>query len=88
MKLVVVLFNPLVFNILPDYILTAFFADGIDIVAIRPKLATPQGLLDGWHLMKYLPSGDAFYSTHDFCRAVGRNGLNEKMDMIFIRTDL
>jgi len=78
----------LLMNVLSDHFLVTVLTDGICVIPARPELSTPEHLLDFGMTSEDLLCSDALDGLND-CR--GRHhgdALDEKMDMVFIRSDL
>ena len=88
MQFCIALFCPLLLDVLADDLLTAVPPHGTDEIPFRPKLATPQLLLDRRHTPKNL-SGDETLDRFDKPRrAVRGHGLDQEMDMITVGSNL
>lgn len=48
-QLVKIMLSSLVFNVLLNHRLVTPATDRGDVITVRPELASPQFLLDGWH---------------------------------------
>ena len=82
------------------FLLTSLFSDIVakggfsamlthctDIRTVAPELTAPQFLLHAGHTRKNFAGRDALDHAHDFSRAIAGYALDEKMDMVSIRTD-
>lgn len=58
------------------------------MVTTRPELTTPKHLFDFWMKSKNLFRSNSFDSSDDFLRRIHDIALNQKMNMIFIKTNL
>jgi len=78
--------------LLPNILANDFFipvtAYGTDEIAFGPKLAPPQTLFDGRDAVKDLTSRETFDDLDNLGRAIARHRLHQKMDMIFVSTNL
>ena len=63
-------------------------AYGTDEIAFGPKLSPPQTLFDGRDAVKNFASRETFDDLDDLGRAITRHRLHQKVDMIFVGTDL
>ena len=81
-------FTALLPNILANDFFIPVTAYSTDARAFGPKLATPQTLFDGRDAVKDLTSREAFDDLDNLGRAVARHRLHQKMDMIFVGTNL
>jgi hypothetical protein len=86
-QLDVFLLSSLGCNVALDFSFTSGATDCADVVAVGPEFSTPKVLLDLGYPEEDLSSGNALDGSHDLCGAVGRYGLDEEMDMIFVGTD-
>jgi hypothetical protein len=59
-----------------------------DEIAFGPELTSPQTLFDGRDALKDLTSREAFDDLDNLGRAIARYRLHQKMDMIFVGTNL
>src|SRR5678816_389605 len=75
-------------NVPPRTAFTAMPTHRTDIEPARPEGAPPQGLLQARHPGEQLTRRDALDRADDLGRAVGRNRLDQKMDMVLIGPDL
>ena len=87
-ELAILLLAPLPCDVAADDILAAVTTDRVDVVAARPERAAPELLLDGRHAQEYLTGGDALDRLDDLLRRVGRDRLDQKVDMVAVRPDL
>ena len=86
MKLFVVL--ALTLNVFPNHVLIAMLPNRACEISIGPELSTLQLLLHLWASLEYLFRGQAFYQRHELCYTIGRNRLHQKMNMVFVGTNL
>ncbi len=72
-------------------VLNGFFisrsSDGVDVEARCPECAAPEELLEFRVTIEDFPCCDAFDGAGDLGGREQRNGLDEEMNVIFIRTD-
>ena len=61
--------------------------DGVDIVALRPELTTPQHLFDLWILFENLSCRDAFNRLNDVLGGCCGDGLYEQVHVIAVGTN-
>lgn len=66
---------------------TAMLSNRRDIVTVRPKLPAPELFLHLRYSGEDLSCRDTFHDTNDLRRMVGRNRLDEKVDMVFVCSD-
>lgn len=76
----------LIFHIRAYHRFITMLANGGSKVALCPELSSPQLLLHIRTFLEHLPRTQAFDQPHQVGNAVRRNRLNQKMDMILIRT--
>ena len=88
MQLLIGLFGALLLDILANDFFAPMTANGADKIAFRPQFATPQALFDRRHALKNLPRGQTFDRLHNLRRAIRWHRLDQKMDMIFVGTNL
>jgi hypothetical protein len=88
MELAILVILPLLFDVLTDCCLTHVLPYWGDVVAIRPKLASPQLLFDLGDTVENLTRRNAFDRSHNLGRTIGRNQLDKKMHMILIGPNL
>jgi len=78
--------------LLPHILANDFFipmtAYGTDEIAFGPKLASPQTLFDGRDTLKDLPGRETFDDLDNLGQTIARHRLHQKMDMIFVGTNL
>ena len=58
----------------------------IDVESTTPKRTTPQCSFDTGSMEEYFTSRKTLYGTCNFCRTVGWNTLNQKMNMVLVST--
>ena len=83
-QLLVLIFSPLFGHIVANVGFRSMLPDCGNILAIGPKFATPQLLLDRGDTLKYFSGGQALYHPHNVRRAIHRNRLDQKMAMITV----
>lgn len=88
MQLGIGFFQPLLPHILADDLFTAMPPHCADKIALRPKLATPQLLLDRGYPPKNLSGGETFDHLDQLRWTVRGHRLDQEMDMIVIGADL
>src|SRR5215216_1433875 len=78
--------------LLPNILANDFFipmtAYGTDEIAFGPKLASPQTLFDRRDALKDLTGHETFDDLDNLGRTIARHRLHQKMDMIFVGTNL
>src|SRR6266849_1060338 len=87
-QLLLAFFTALLPNIFANDFCIPVTAYGTDARAFRPKLATPQTLFDGWDAVKDLTARETFDHLANLGRARARHRLHQKMDLIFVGTNL
>lgn len=75
-------------HILADRRLAPVAPHRVDVVATRPERPAPQLGLDRRHPQEHLAGRDALDCPHNFGRAVGRDRLEQKVNMVAVRPDL
>ena len=88
MQLRIAFFTALLPNILANDFFIPVTAYGTDKIAFGPKLAPPQTLFDGRDAVQDLTSRETFDDLDNLGRAIARYRLYQKMDMIFVGTNL
>ena len=88
MQLDVFFLSSLRCNVALDFSFASVAADGADVIPVRPEFPAPEVLLDCGYPEENLASRDAFNRPDNLCRAIGRDGLHEEMDMVAICADL
>ena len=86
MQYCIILFNSLIPDVTRNTRLVPKLADRIHKVTIRPKLTSPKLFLHFRVLLEYLLCRDAFQHCYYTGGAHFWNRLNQKMNMILIRT--
>ena len=81
-------FKSLVTNILRNSRLVSKFADSINKIPISPEFSTPKFYFHLRILFEYLFGRDAFQHCDDLGRTHLGNRLNQKMNMVIVRTNL
>jgi len=76
--------HSLLLNVFLDLFFIAVQTHSINIVPGRPEVSTPEKLLDFRVFQKDLLGGDTLCDLSYFRRRHHWNGLNQKMDMIFV----
>src|SRR5436853_1022526 len=84
----IALFLALLPHILANDRFISVTAYGTDEIAFRPKLATPQTLFDSRDALKNLTDRETFDDLDDFVWTIARYRLHQKMDVIFVGTNL
>ena len=84
MELFVLFLTSLILDVLGDRGLVAMLTHRVDEVTVRPELSTPKLMLHVRSAAEDLFRGNALHGTDNLCRAVGRDGLNEEVDMVFV----
>lgn len=79
---------PLALDVLLDGGLATIPPDGVDEGPVSPELCTPELLLELGFPEEHLPGGDALDQTNNRGRWVGRNRLDEEVDVILVGPDL
>ena len=78
--------------LLPDICANDFFipmtTDGTDAIPCGPKFATPQTLFDGRDAVEDLAGRETFDDLDNLGRTVTGHRLHQKVDVIFIGTNL
>jgi hypothetical protein len=89
MELFVTLFiATLLKNVFLDYFLICILPNRVNVVPVSPKLSAPQLLFYLWMKAEKFSCSNTFHHlNYRFCRH-NRNALYQKMNMIFIRTNL
>ena len=80
----VLLLNPQVSNVLRYTGLVSKFTHRIHKVSIRPKLSTPKLFLHLRMFLENLPGSYTFYYSVNFTCTQSWNGLDQKVNMIFV----
>ena len=88
MQLRIAFFTALLPNILANDFFIPMTAYGTDAIAFGPKLTTPQTFFDGRDAGKDLTGRETFDQLDNLRRAIARHRLHQKMDMIFVSTNL
>ena len=88
MQLGIGFFQPLLPNVLADDLFTAMPPYGADKIALRPKLATPQLLLDRGHPPKHLSGGETFDHLDPRRWTIRGHRMDQEMDLIVSGADL
>ncbi len=88
MQLLILFLSPLLLNIFPNRFLVPSLANRADVVPLRPKFPSPQLLLHLGNTSKYFSRSNTPYRLYKLLRAIHRNRLNQKVNMIFICPDL
>jgi len=79
--------STLVFDIVLNDLFVRILSHRVYIISLRPKLSAPQLLFDFGMLFEDALGRDAFDDLGDTGGSEFGNGLNEEMDMVFIRSD-
>ena len=77
----------MIFDIVSYDCFRCVLTDGVNIVAFRPELTTPQHPLDLWIVFENLSCRDALDGLNDIFRGCCGDGLYEKVDVITVRAD-
>ena len=88
MQFFILSLTTLALNIGFDRVFITVLSNSIDIKTFPPELTTPQLLLHLWVFFKEFFGCDTFNQLYNFRRAVCWNTLNQKMNMIFVCSDL
>ena len=88
MQLRIALFTALLPDICAHDGCIAMTAYGTDARAFGPNLTSPQTLFDGWDAVKDLAGRETFDDLDKLGRAVARHRLHQKVDVIFLGTNL
>ncbi len=80
--------STLVFNIVLDCLFVGVLANRVYIIPLCPELSTPQFLLHFGMLCEDVLGRDAFDDAHEVGGSDIGNGLDEEMDMVFVRSHL
>ena len=81
------LITALFMNISLNHFLICILTNRINIIPIAPKLTTPKLLLYLWMTPEQFFGSDTFYCLRYLFGGHHRNTLQQKMNMIFIRTN-
>ena len=81
-------FVTLVLDVLPDHVLISMLAHRACEVPICPKLPTPELFLHLRATLENLARRQTLEQRYDFCDRVRRNGLNQKVHVIFVCPNL
>ena len=84
----VIFLNPLVPNIFRDTCLISELADRVHKISIRPEFSSPQFCFHFRMFSEYFSGCDTFYHPDNLIRTFHWNGLNQKMNMIFVSPNL
>lgn len=82
----VLLFKPLVTDVSRYTCLISKLAHRVDKIAVCPKFSAPELLYHLRVLLEYLPGCDAFQHPDEFTCTPSWDRLNQKMNMILIRS--
>lgn len=85
MEFLVFFLAALLGHILANLRFTAMLPHRRDVIAIRPKFAAPQLFLHRGDPSKNFSGRNTFDRPHNFCRAIQRDRLDQKMHMLSIR---
>ena len=88
MQLLIAFFTALLLDILANDFFIPVTAYGTDERAFGPKFAPPQTLFDGRDTVKDFTGRETFDHFTNLGRAIARHRLHQKMDMIFVGTNL
>ncbi len=78
----------LALDVLPDRFLIPMSADGVHVEPTSPEVASPEHFLDFGVQTEHLFGGDALCCSDDLRGSHHGHGLDEKMDVILVRSDL
>ncbi len=82
------IFIALIFDILAYHGFIAMLSNRACEKTVSPKFATPQLFLDLWATPEYLSRSHALQHPHDLRHAISRYRLNQKINMILVRSYL
>ena len=85
MQFLILFFPTLLLHVFRNALLIAKLPNRIDEIPLRPKLPAPKGLLYRRHTLEDLSGSYTLDRLNNLPRAIHRNGLNQKMNMIHIR---
>ena len=88
MQLLIAFFTALLLDILANDCFIPVTADGTDARAFGPKFTPPQTLFDSRDAVKDFTGRETFDHFDHFGRTIARHRLHQKMDMIFVGTNL
>ena len=88
MQWLIAFFTALLLDILANDFFIPVTAYGTDAIAFGPKFAPPQTLFDGRDTVKDCTGRETFDHFTNLGRAIARHRLHQKMDMIFVGTNL
>ena len=88
MQLLIAFFTALLLDILANDFFIPVPAYGTDEIAFGPKFAPPQTLFDRRDTVKDFTGRETFDHFDNLGRALARHRLHQKMDMIFVSTNL
>jgi hypothetical protein len=88
MKNFVVFFNALISDISGYTRFISEFADSVHKISVCPKFSTPQFLFHFRMLLENLSCCQTFHHPHYLAWTHPRYALNQKMDMIFVNSNL
>lgn len=87
MQFLIFLFPSLLLHVFRDALLIAKLPNRVDEISLRPKLPTPKGLLYRRYAHEDLSGRYTLNRLNYLLRAIHRNSLNQKMNVILIRPD-
>lgn len=85
MQFLILFFPSLLLYVFRNTLLIAELPNRVDEIPLRPKLPAPKGFLYRRHTHEDLSGRYTLDRLNNLFRAVHRNGLNQKMNVIHIR---
>jgi hypothetical protein len=85
MQFLILFFPSLLLHVFRNALLIAKLPNRVDEISLRPKLPAPEGLLYRRNTPEDLSGRYTLDRLNNLPRAIHRNGLNQKMNMIHVR---